>query len=332
MKTKLLAFLCYSLRSSSAQEFFTSTSQDDGNLPFHAVTVLASHNAHANRAAASTFFETLGINQENSIYDQLAVDGVRALLMDIKLDRSYTDDPLRLVHDPLDYGGFGEEMFNNLVPFLEEDGSAVVSLYLQAVGDTNTGNDQSIRAEMLEQLKVVFDRLEVNGLPLKALTFKYNDAAWENHDEWPTMNELRQANQRVFVFSDRSEFFDLEYGFMHNQHVMQENDWQGIGACISRFMWQSLRVSFPTNTKNWRRLFFMNHFCCDAGAQSHGSVIPNGSPLLGGGDNGWGILYPRIKMCMENNGGVKPNFIALDWVIENEQARSVANFMNSEEH
>lgn len=276
------------------------------------------------------------------------MDGVRALLLDIKLN----NHELRLVHESLDFGAFVDEMESNLVPFLEEDETSVVSLYLQTVGDTNTGDDEAVRAEMLDKLKDAFELLTVKGLPLKELTFKYNDEAWSEHDDWPTISELVSSNQRLFVFSDRSEFISSTYGFMFNQQVLRENDWRGILSCSSRYMWDSNRVSLPNNSK-WSRLFFMNHFCCDSGAgkfnfssiisyahikltclligtciASYGSTISNGSPLLGGGDNGWGILYNRIKMCMEGNGGAKPNFIALDWIVESEEARSVARYLN----
>ncbi|KAL7490207.1 hypothetical protein ACHAW6_015975 [Cyclotella cf. meneghiniana] len=330
--TLLLLLLLHALSPTTSAENATNTTASeslpsDGHLPFHRLTVLASHNAHANRAAADSFFETLGINQENSIYEQLRDDGVRALLLDLRLDSTRTDDPLRLVHEPLDYGGFEEEMKANLVPFLEEDENAVVSLYFQTVGDTETGDEDGVRAEMLERLRGAFTSLRVRDAPLKELTFKFEDERWTNHDEWPTMNELREANQRLFVFFDRTEFDDSQYGFMYNQYVMQENDWRGIDTCDSRYMWQSLNVSLPYKS-NWSRLFMMNHFCCDSGAESYGNVIPDSSPLLGGGDNGWGVLYPRIKMCMESNGGVKPNFIALDWVVQHTEARAVADFMN----
>lgn len=300
--------------SAAAQESLTS-------LPFHQTTVLASHNAHANRAAANSFFETLGINQENSIYHQLSVDGVRALLLDIKLDGG----ELRLVHETLDYGGFQEEMEKNLVPFLEEDQNAVVSLYLQTIGDVNTGNDEAIRVAILERLQESFSTLTVNGVSLNELTFKYDDAMWSNHNDWPTMSEIVSANQRLFVFVDRSEF--ISSGFLHNQQVMRENDWRGIDSCNPRSQWQSEKVSLPNN-QQWSRLFFMNHWCCESGADTFGTTVSQGSELIGGGDNGWGVLYNRIKMCMNNNGGVKPNFIALDWVMESKEAHDVTRFLN----
>lgn len=300
-----------------------SSSSSFAKLHLHQTTVLASHNAHANRAAADSFFETLGINQENSIYHQLSADGVRALLLDIKLD----NNELRLVHGPLDYGGFTSEMEKNLVPFLEENDDAIVMLYLQTIDDVNTGDDQAMRAAILSKLQETFDLLRVKDVPLQQLTFKYDDGLWSKHDEWPTVEELHSANQRLLIVSDRSEFISKDYGFMHNHHVLRENDWRGITSCLSRYNWQSDTVTLPTNTK-WTRLFFMNHWCCDSGAESYGSTIASDTPLLGGGDNGWGVLYPRIKLCMESNGGSKPNFIALDWVLESKQARDITRFLN----
>eukprot|EP00956_Cyclotella_meneghiniana_P017184 scaffold27748_cov70-Cyclotella_meneghiniana.AAC.3 len=300
-----------------------SASLSLAKLRLHETTVIASHNAHANRAAADSFFETLGINQEHSIYHQLSVDGVRALLLDIKLD----DNELRMVHGPLDYGGFHTEMEKNLVPFLEENDDAIVMLYLQTIGDVNTGDDVAVRAAILSKLQEAFDVLIVKNVPLRQLTFKYDDELWSNHDEWPTVEELRSANQRLIIVTDRSEFISTDYGFMHNRQVLRENDWRGITSCLSRYNWQSNTVSLPTNTR-WTRLFFMNHWCCDSGAESYGSTITSETPLLGGGDNGWGVLLPRIIDCMTSNGGAKPNFIALDWVLEGEQARGIARYLN----
>lgn len=55
----------------------------------------------------------------------------------------------------------------------------------------------------------------------------------------------------------------------------------------------------------------MNHFCCGSGIESFERVRPE---LSGGGDNGWGVLYPRVVACTAANGlNIKPNFIAVDW-------------------
>jgi len=41
-----------------------------------------------------------------------------------------------------------------------------------------------------------------------------------------------------------------------------------------------------------------------------------------------GSLYPRIQQCMLNNGGFKPNFIALDWVTQSTEAKEILDYLN----
>ena len=69
----------------------------------------------------------------------------------------------------------------------------------------------------------------------------------------------------------------------------------------------------------------MNHFCCGSGPDARANVI--GENLIGGGNNGWGILYRRIQECMANNGGYKPNFISLDWIDQSEDAREIRDYI-----
>ena len=55
----------------------------------------------------------------------------------------------------------------------------------------------------------------------------------------------------------------------------------------------------------------MNHFCCPTGIESLHRVNPS---RIGGGDNGWGTLFPRIMLCIASSGlGRKPNFVSVDW-------------------
>jgi len=283
----------------------------DGDLKFHETTFLASHNSHASLAASANWIEELGANQEDAIIDQLTNDGVRGLLLDVVIDDDY-DEPLRLVHGSgffaQDYGGFRSELEANLIPFLESDNEAIVSFFLQTDGD------------VMEYLRDAFDFLSVNGTPLKDMTFKYDDELWQDHADWPTLEEIRVSGQRLFMFADKPDLIDTNYGFMYNRHVLQENHWEGIDECAPRFMWSYQYVSLPSNNY-WSRLFFMNHFCCGSGPAAKGNTVGNG--LIGGGNNGWGILYHRVQECISNNGGYKPNFIALDWVSQSQEAQDL---------
>jgi len=290
--------------------------QADGELRFNEYTMIMSHNSAANKDTADgDFFKNFGADQENSMYEQLTNNGVRGLSLDIKLD--YSDrSKLRLVHNPIDYADFEIEMETHLVRFLEENEEAIVAINFEVIDDSQA----AIRSTILANLKNTFSNLFVNGVSLTDMTFKYDNDLWKNHDEWPTLNEMRSSGQRLFLFHDRTEFRSTEYGFMFRDDVMKENFWEGLGDCTARYQWNSDKVSFPNSNLSWSRLFFMNHFDSIVGTVGEG--------LLGGGINGWGRLYPRIKQCMNSNGSIKPNFISLDWVIQAEEALEVAKYLN----
>ena len=302
------------LRSMSAALELASI--DDGELRFDEYTMIMSHNSAANKdAAGGDFFKLFGIDQENSIYDQVRTSGVRGLSLDIKLDTS-DRSKLRLVHHPIDYSDFETEMQSHLVTFLEEDEDAIVAINFEVIDS----GEETQRPTILANLQNTFSNLSVNGVPLSDMTFKYNSELWKDHADWPTLKEMRTSGQRLFVFHDRSELRSTEYGFIFREDAMKENFWEGLDDCRARYQWDSDKVSFPNSDLSWSRLFFMNHF---------DSILSTvGENLLGGGTNGWGKLYPRVKKCMENNGSIKPNFISLDWVIQGEEALEVAQYLN----
>ena len=286
----------------------------DGVLTLNEATFLTSHNAHANLAVvrfltyiiyecicwkiyyislsypnlicnvqAEGAWEPLGTNQDGTmLHKQLTVDGVRGLMLDIMLNDD-EDEILRLIHGnsfiTLDYGGMRSTLDKSLVPFLQDNKDAIISIFFQTEDD----NDQTIRSRILDELHDIFDTLTVEGTPLTDMTFKYDDDMWKNHAEWPTLDEIRQSNQRIFVFSDQSEHRDTKYGFMYREDAMQENFWEGIETCTQRYKWGEDRVSFSDNDY-WTRLFFMNHFSGFGGPDSLIDTV--GVGLIGGGTNG----------------------------------------------
>lgn len=293
-----------------------SFNQDGGDLSFNENTMIMSHNSAANKDAADgNFFKLFGCDQQDSIYEQLTTNGVRGLSLDIKLD-NFDASKLRLIHGPFDYGDFETEMQAHLLRFLEQNENAVVAINFEVVDE----DDVAIRSTILANLKSTFSNLFVNGVSLADMTFKYNSELWASHDEWPTLNEMRSSGQRLFVFHDKSYLRSTEYGFIFRYDAMKENFWEGLEDCTERYQWDSDKVSFPNSSLSWSRLFFMNHF--DSVADTVGE------DLLGGGTNGWGRLYPRIKQCMESNGSIKPNFISLDWVLQVGEALEVAQYLN----
>eukprot|EP00581_Thalassiosira_minuscula_P008905 CAMPEP_0183707840 /NCGR_PEP_ID=MMETSP0737-20130205/4279_1 /TAXON_ID=385413 /ORGANISM="Thalassiosira miniscula, Strain CCMP1093" /LENGTH=820 /DNA_ID=CAMNT_0025935571 /DNA_START=148 /DNA_END=2610 /DNA_ORIENTATION=+ len=301
----------------------------DGDLRFHQTTFLTAHNAHAALAISEGILQELGSNQDEEFLFHLRNNGIRGLLLDVMLNDA-EEERLRLVHASsiitLDYGGFRTGLGRNLIPFLEENENAIISIFLETDGDTGA-NAPAVRGQILAELQSVLSTMTVKGVPLKEMTFKYNHEFWKNHNDWPRLDEIRRSGQRLFIFTDRSEIANEEYGIMYNRDVMQENDFDGIDDCGPRYMWRSEKVSL-SNNDYWTRLFFMNHFCCGSGPDSNSKKESVGQNLIGGGNNGWGRLYPRIQQCMSANGGVKPNFIALDWVSQSKEAKEIKDFLN----
>ena len=302
----------------------TIRAQHLGTLRLHEATFLTSHNAHANLAVAEGVIEPLGTNQEDTILEQLKIDGVRGLMLNITLNEEEAE-PLRLVHGNsfimLDYGDMKTSLEENLIPFLEENKDTIISIFLETVND----NDYITRDKILVQLKNIFTNLSVDGVPLKDLTFKYDDEKWTEYSDWPTINEMIQSNQRIMLFTDRTEHAESEYGFIFRENVLKENNWEGIEGCRERYKWGQDKVSLPGNDK-WTRLFFMNHFSANSGLEGREETIGDNN-LIGGGINGLGILYNRIKTCMANNNNHKPNFLSLDWV-KGGDARAIRDYLN----
>ncbi|KAL7469398.1 hypothetical protein ACHAXS_009649 [Conticribra weissflogii] len=291
--------LTQSIPSQSPHEIATpippiiDDTKNDGPLPFHETTFLTSRHAHANRGRVSQIEEAYEIHQDDSIFTQLWSDGVRALHLAIQLDKNETsdfdddsDDDLRLVHGPLDYGGFKGVLELDIIPFLQYDETAILSLDLEMV--TADGDAALL---IMDKLRVLLSTMEVNGVPMKDLTFKYNDTLWQNHSDWPTLDEMRKTNQRLVIFTDQSEIIDPDFGIMYKKHIMKENEWHDPDAeggimdlevCEGLYEWGEEKVSLDGNNR-WTRLFYMNHFCCETGFDASPMTSDD---QIGGGVNG----------------------------------------------
>ncbi|KAL7544455.1 hypothetical protein ACHAWF_007832 [Thalassiosira exigua] len=287
------------------------------NLPFNNVTWVASHNAHANNFAAGastltddlapTYFlcssnrrSQMATNQEFSIYKQLKEVGVRGLMLDIRRD---VNGGVKLVHSLVEYSWLIDVIRHEIEAFLDEDPDAIVTIDLETLGD---------RVMLMKELRAVLQ--QTPGFTRRI--FRMTDDRWGNHTEWPTVREMREADQRVVVLGDSEIIQSEELGIMLRSTVVMENHWgKGLNKCSPRNEYmEGLDVPWTTRNvwgKPWPRLFTLNHFCCATGVESLRSVQPKN---IGGGSNGWGILYPRVMMCMDANGyGLKPNYIAVDW-------------------
>lgn len=274
---------------------------DISQLPFNNVTWISSHNAAANDFSANdNALLQMATNQKYSVYTQLKDLGVRGLMIDLE----YKQDTLQLVHGLLSFGTFKDLINYELIPFLEEYEDAIITIDIETLGD---------RAAIMRELRLILG----NTPALTSRIFRITDERWDNHKEWPTIQEMRDADQRVVILSDSTIVSSDDLGVHFRWNLVMENHWLGgLDTCSNRIEgFEHLDIPWHYRTifpRPWSRLFTMNHFCCGSGIES----LPRAQPdNIGGGDNGWGTLYPRTKLCQEANGyDRKPNYLAIDWV------------------
>ena len=271
-----------------------------GPLHFNEVTFITAHNAHANNfAAGDNLAKMLATNQQYSIYHLLKHVGVRGLMLDIEYDS--WDSTIRLVHGGVDFNSFEDVLIYEINQFLNENLDAVITIDLETKGDLEM---------MREKLELIFE----NNPQFAARVFRMSDSRWRRHKEWPLIQEMRDADQRVVILCDSSILRTEKLGILWRRDIVIENHWEGLDECTNRY---GSKDTYPWNTKtingsqHWSRLFTMNHFCCATGVESLERVR---TELRAGGNNGWGALVPRVGACTAANGlNKKPNYIAIDW-------------------
>ena len=65
--------------------------------------------------------------------------------------------------------------------------------------------------------------------------FRMVDERWQNHTEWPTIQEMRDADQRVIILSDNDAVQSEELGIMLRDDIVMENHWaKGLDECSAR--------------------------------------------------------------------------------------------------
>ena len=190
------------------------------SLHFHEVTWISSHNAGSNNFVADDNIELkLATNQEYSIYKQLKYVGVRGLMLDIE----YKNEGLMLVHGLVEFSDFESIINHEIIPFLEEDPDAIITIDLETLGD---------RGMIMKKLRTIL----ANSSGLTSRIFNIND---ERCQEWPTIQEMRDADQRVLMLSDSSIVKSDQLGIMLRNSIVMENHWLGgFDECRPRLVLQ----------------------------------------------------------------------------------------------
>jgi len=200
---------------------FVKEEEKLGNFHFNNVTWITSHNAHANKfAAGDNIVRQMATNQEYSTYRQLKEVGVRGLMLDLQ----YKDGGIKLVHGLVEYAFLGDIINHEIIPFLEEDRNAIITVDVETLGD---------REQIMRELRILL--AQTTGFTSRI--FRLADERWAMKSEWPTIKEMRDADQRVVVLSDNSIVTSEELGIMLRKDIVMENHWsKGLDKCSPRYV------------------------------------------------------------------------------------------------
>lgn len=259
---------------------------EDMDRPFDQYTWVTTHNAFTSNGFVP--------NQSQTIETQLA-NGVRGLMLDLHYDYGR----VRLCHKVCNNEesvAFADLLNDTLLPFLQENPDAIVSLHLE---------DETTSAQLIAELA------KAPGLAGRT----FDPDAWQT-PAWPTYRQLRDAGQQLLIFSlneKNTGTFPVGDGVAHILPSIEytvENYWslgttflQHDQTCVSRWgekdRWLGRRAI--DGKPGWRPLFTMNQF--------HGLAFRPHARI----DNSFENLSSRYLYHCWPAAGRKPNFVAVDF-------------------
>ncbi|TDV59864.1 hypothetical protein [Pseudomonas sp. LP_7_YM] len=256
------------------------------DLPFDRLSWVTTHNSYEK------------INQNFREIPQQLDDGVRGFMLDLYHDEKYSDsEAIRVCHKKICYGSFANQLGNEILPFLKKNRSEVVTLFLE----TYVTRDQL--QKFLHSFPQVADvAFNPDNFPAAS---------------WPTHGQMAQKNQRLIIFTDRSEVAGTytvsgrPIKVLFDQDWLVQNHWKTLGAAASSisaahdFSCPTRWTSLPLSTvkveartgKQWNRLFLMNQFHYATSTTADSATY----------DNNLTWLMRRTANC-----GTTPNFIGIN--------------------
>lgn len=111
----------------------------------------------------------------------------------------------------MDYGLLSDVLLNEVVPFMDSNRNSVITLDLQTLGDQDL---------LMNGLRNLLASVNLTGFTDKI--FRINDDKWSNHTNWPTLDELRSAGQRIIVLSDSQIIQSSHIGIMWKFNITSE--------------------------------------------------------------------------------------------------------------
>lgn len=187
----------------------SSETRNHGQMRFHEVTFVTAHNAHANNfAAGDNIARQLYSNQKYSIYHLLKYWGVRGLMLDIASD----SDGIKLVHGQIAFNLLSDVLANEIIPFLDEDPDAIITIDFETVGD------RTILGEQLQK--------ELKQYPgFARRIFRMTSSRWHGHKDWPTIQDMRDSDQRVIILADSLVLEIDSLGIMWRNDIVMASVW-----------------------------------------------------------------------------------------------------------
>lgn len=260
------------------------------NQPFNFYTWATTHNAFSNGADYRYWYQ----NQSHTVREQLNA-GVRGLM----LDAYESNGRVRVCHVSCDgiEKPLASYFSDDILPFLAQNPQAVVTVFLE-----DYVSQASLQAEL------------ARAPGLGGQTFSPGSESWKWRAQWPSLQEMIDANQRLLIFALNGAAGTYRVGSADVEVIRQESgtveNYWSIGdtifthdySCKSRFSTPLNKRQVDWPGKAWPPLFVMNHF--------HGV----GESLHARLDNRYDKLQDRYNnYCGPASDGRPVNFLAVDF-------------------
>ncbi|KAL4372750.1 hypothetical protein AHAS_Ahas05G0013000 [Arachis hypogaea] len=264
----------------------TSPTSKVKGLPFNRYSWLTTHNSYALAGARSATgsFIVAPMNQDDTVADQLK-NGVRGFMLDMY---DFMND-IWLCHSAqgkcYNFTAFQPaiNVLKDMKSFLDANPSEIITIIIEDYVSSPQGLTKVFKNSGLSNYMFPLSRMPKNG------------------QDWPTVDDMVQKNQRVLVFTSKRDK-EASEGIAYQWTYMVENqygdDGMKNGSCPNR------AESPAMNTKS-RSLVLMNYFPSTPNRSA--ACADNSAPLVS-----------MMKTCYAASGNRWPNFIAIDYYMRSD--------------